>query len=189
MPLRTATTGARAVSCVDHGTAIPRAGRRPLAVTTFFAVHLGMTLVVCGADAVGELNVRTSRATGVARFVTSADAGPIVLSDAPGKRQAEPLDFFRTNGELFGVTEPDNQLVQDETKIDFLGYAHTTFRQVHEGVPVFGALLRVHTNAQGELTVVNGTFIPDIKLDPIPTLTSEKAASIALAEVSRGQTP
>jgi Zn-dependent metalloprotease len=153
-------------------------------VAAVIVANAGAVGAVGAMGAPGELTVRTSRATGVARFVTSAKGDAIDVPLAPGRQQAEPLDFFRAYGQLFGVTDPDRQLVVDKTATDALGYTHTTFQQVHEGVPVFAALLRVHFDAQERLMAVNGTFIPDINVNATPVLSADEAAVIALAEVS-----
>ena len=148
----------------------------------------GIVLAAAGAvrgeDANDTLSVRTSGATGVARFVTAADDEAIPVPPARGQQELEPIDFFRAYGELFGITDPDGQLVRQKTVTDALAYTHTTFRQVHEGVPVFAGLVRVHVDAQGQITAVNGTIIPDLKLSTTPVLTFEEAAATALAEVA-----
>ncbi|MHC4695303.1 MAG: M4 family metallopeptidase [Planctomycetota bacterium] len=131
-----------------------------------------------------HLKTRVSPATGVASFVSSADGKAIDVPLPPGTQQAEALDFFFAHGHLFGLTDPARQLVQDDAVTDRLGHTHATFRQVHEGVPVFAAVLRVHNNARGEFIAANGTFIPDLKVSTTPVLSEDDASRIAITEVS-----
>ena len=159
-----------------------------------YCVHVTLAAVIAACSGTAEaadrddasraLNVRRAKATGVARFVTAADRGVIPVSPAPGKRMPEPLDFFRTHGRLFGVTDPDRQLVVAGARADVVGRMHTTIRQVYEGVPVFAGVLRVHADARGQVVAANGTFIPDIKISTKPVLGAEEAAGIAVAEVT-----
>ncbi len=143
--------------------------------------------LVCCAQAAGEnrdgLLVRESPATGVARFVTAPGGQPIPVQQGAAQGKVAPRDFFVQHGQLFGITQPDQQLVQLAARTDLLNQTHTSFHQVHEGVPVFGAIMRVHTDAQGRIKAVNGTSVADIKVNANPTLTSQQAGEIAIREV------
>ena len=86
---------------------------------------------------------------------------------------------------MHDAVDPAQQLAVKKIETDTLGYEHTTLQQVHEGVPVFAGLLRVHRDVERQITAVNGTFIPNIKLDPTPVLSTDQAAAVALAEVGR----
>ncbi len=159
------------LSCLGSATVI--------LIAVFMSAH-----VAPGADKDAEgLAIRESHATGVARFVKPVRDRAIQLPAVPGQRQPTPLDFFRAHGELFGVTDPKRQLVRTTSTSDALNHTHTSFQQIHDGVPVFGALLRVHADAQGNIAVVNGTFVPDIKVSTKPALTAEVASRIALDRV------
>ena len=58
-----------------------------------------------------------------------------------------------------------------------------SYRQVHRGVPVFGALLRAHLDHQGDLTSVNGFAAPDLDQSVKPRLTAAQAGTRAVAAV------
>ena len=148
------------------------------------ALLSGLVLIAGAVQVVGAEVVRKSRATGVARFVASADGKPIPIPLPAGRQQTRPLDFFRTNGGLFGITDPDQQLIEKEAVSDHIGRTRTTFQQMHDGVPVFAGVLRVHSNATGGIVAVNGTFIPDLKVNTTPVLTADAAAAAAIALVS-----
>lgn len=136
-------------------------------------------------DVPAGVRVETSKATGVARFVIPDDGGRIAVSPRPGRRQLQAIDFFHAHGALFGVTGPDNELAHKATKTDEMGWTHTTFQQMHEGVEVFAALLRVHQDDTGRVQAVNGTFIPDIQVSPQPVLSGAEAVELAIDDVAK----
>ena len=144
-----------------------------------FAV-LGIPTRVAGADGSVPLRVKRSGATGVARYVTAADGGAIEVRPTASNRGVAPVDFFARYGSLFGVTAPDDELNVEDQRIDAFGHTRTTFRQVHHGVPVFGARLRVHSDSFDRIIAVNGTFVPNVKLAAIATLSDAEASKIAV---------
>lgn len=129
------------------------------------------------------LDVRRSRATGVARFVTARGGGAIEIPLPAGRQQAQPADFFEAYGRLFAITDPAGQLRLGQASTDNLGRTHTTYHQMHDGVPVFAGVIRVHTDNAGQITAVNGTFVPNIHLDVNPRLSADVAERTAIAHV------
>ncbi|UCE60919.1 MAG: M4 family metallopeptidase [Phycisphaerales bacterium] len=130
------------------------------------------------------VNVQTSRATGVARFVTARDRGAIDLALPVGQDRAQPADFLEIYGGLFGVGDSAKELVFEQAEVDEFGYTHTSYQQVHDGVPVFAGSLRIHANAAGEIIAANGTFVPDIRLSTVPVLSANEADVIAVDHVA-----
>ena len=134
------------------------------------------------------LTVHRSPITGLATFVTAANGGTIRVVSPRGKTRIEPMDFLRQYGRRFGVTQPDRQLVLVRRWTDAFGHEHSEYQQVHEDVPVFSGVLKVHQNARGEVTAANGDFYPiKRKIDVTPTLTVEDAVASATARIHRGQ--
>ncbi|MCP4662334.1 MAG: hypothetical protein GY856_43605 [bacterium] len=134
----------------------------------------------------GEARVRVDPLTGAARFVTMPP-GSLTLGlapTAPAQERAEA--FFREYGSIFGMTRVESELQPAGTSRDGLGGEHAVFQQNYGGVPVFGAELRAHFRG-GELTVVNGTFLPGLKLDTVPHLSAGEAAALAVRTVIRQQ--
>ncbi len=167
-----------------------QSGRWAGFVVLLTAVSAGPAWAAAAPDSTEGLRIRTSRTTGVASFVSSANGGAIAVpasrahtSKTGFTRESAPIDFLREYGHLFGVADPNSQLVLEKTGTDALGHTHTTFRQVHQGVGVFAALLRVHLDAQGRPIAANGTFIPAIKLNTTPLVSAAEAAEIAVAQV------
>jgi len=123
------------------------------------------------------LRIHTSAVTGRASFVSAADGGAIpVDTNVAGVDPAEA--FIASYGRLFGVSDRAKQLRRDRVTIDRIGHRHTSFRQVHDGVPVFGGVLRVHEDRAGAVSAANGdVFAIDAGLGVVPTLTRTEAAS------------
>jgi Zn-dependent metalloprotease len=141
------------------------------------------------ADGAGKpLTVRKSRATGLATFVTARDGGPIPVPVATGKRAVEPLDFLVAHGRLFGVTDPAGQLKVEKAHVGSIGRTHTTYQQVHNGIPVFSGILKVHQDPGGAVVVANGDFYPGAaKVDTRPKLQVDAAIAIAERTLEHAQ--
>ncbi len=133
------------------------------------------------AQEVSEVTViDRSELTGLATFVTVAPpAGGQVVAAA-----GEPADFLRAHGSLLGVSAPEAQLVEVRSETDKLGQTHVTYRQIHQGVPVFGGTLKLHSNSAGATVAANGTFfpVPD-RLSTVPELSEADAQAMAAAQL------
>ncbi len=138
-------------------------------------------------DASNALEVRTSRVTGYASFVTAVGGGDVPLKLPEGRVRPETADFLCEYGHLFGASDPNTELAVAKTHTDAIGWTHTTYNQVHNGVPVFSGILKVHQNGQGRIVAANGDFYP-IKpgLSTVPTLRVDEAIASAAAEVDVG---
>ncbi len=149
------------------------------------AVVLLIASVAAAQKAAGELTVRRSRITGFASFVTEVDGDPITVTPAVGRVRVQPMDFLREHGGLFGISNPARQLVVSKTRTDSIGQTHTTYRQIHEGIPVFSGVLKVHQNEDGSVAAANGDFylIPP-RLNLTPRFTADEAVANALAELA-----
>jgi Zn-dependent metalloprotease len=98
------------------------------------------------------------------------------------------MDFLREHGHLFGIADPANELVLTAADTDAIEHRHTTYHQVHLGVPVFSGVVKVHQDAWGRIVAANGDFYP-IKptLSTTPSLTVDEAVSQAIAEIESEQ--
>lgn len=141
------------------------------------------------ADSGGSAQVSIHGATGAARFVRAAPGGTLgikvfgrSLSDEAKKnRSVQFLNYYST---LFGIGSVTTELGEARVAKDRQGATHLTYKQVYRGLPVFGGELHAHFDSSGELTVVNGTFIPQIAVDSTPTRSAEQAAATAIAAVT-----
>lgn len=141
------------------------------------------------ADSGGSAQVSVSEATGAARFVRTAPGKALGLlkqaeraasTDAKKDRSAR---FFEAYGSVFGITDASGELEAVRVAKDRQGGTHITYRQVYRGLPVFAGQLRSHFDAADELVAVNGTFVPELLVDPNPRRTAEEAGKTALAKV------
>ena len=128
----------------------------------------------------GTAQVSVHAATGVARFVRLVP-GSLALSGPTPERRA--ADFFERHGAILGISDAATELGAAEVRVDTYGATHVTLNQVYRGIPVFAAVVRVHFDGAGRLTVVNGTFVPGIAVAPRPVRTRDEAAAIAITDV------
>lgn len=132
----------------------------------------------------GRLQAREDPATGVVGFLRIPDGPGLALAPRSASAQTQADAFLREYGGIFGITDPASELVVAGAATDSLGNSRVTYRQMYQSVEVFAATLLVHTNAANEVTVVNGVFVPGIKLNAVPTLSADAAAERALAVVA-----
>lgn len=129
-------------------------------------------------------------ATGAARFVRLPAQAPGSLSPmTSGSSQGKAAAFFNAYGSIFGIRDARAELKLDRTNEEASGEIHLTYNQVYRGLPVFGGVLKAHFDKQGQLRVVNGTFIPGLNLNPQPSRSAEEAASVAIIKISKDKKP
>ena len=85
------------------------------------------------------------------------------------------LKMLVRHGKAFGLDNPLRELQPMGTRLDPIGGEQAVFRQIYHGVPVFGTMLRVHFDADGAVSMVNGTIVSDIDLDFVPHLDAHVA--------------
>ncbi len=139
--------------------------------------------------AIDELAARAAQVV-----MDPATGSPRLVRVFPGSLQLEGADlknratsFFERFGEAFGLEDPARDLELVKSAEDELGMTHLSFAQIYEGVPVYGARVVAHFDRDGELVTVNGALIPDLELDPSPTLGATDAAAIARAVVAKNR--
>ncbi len=133
-------------------------------------------------DTGGALKTTANPATGVPRLLR-IPAGAIQLEG--GSPKAKATTFFGRYGVALGIEDPARELEETDERVDILGMTHLSYQQVYRGVPVFAAVLRAHFDPHGEIVTINGTFIPNINVDPTPTLSDREAAVIARGVVAK----
>jgi len=95
--------------------------------------------------------------------------------------------ILKEQSRVFEIGDVDNdlQFLRLETN-DALGFAHATYAQVHQGVPVFASVLKVHFDAVGQAMAINGHFRPiPATLNIQPARTKAEAIAAARAEFVR----
>jgi Zn-dependent metalloprotease len=142
---------------------------------------------VSGAD------VRISSATGTARFVRVAPAisldlgapAPQVARQAEAALGAAAASFLDRHGAAFGLRGGSRDLELRRAETDEYGQTHLTYAQRYRSLPVLGAEIKVHFDASGRMTVVNGTAIPDIDVNATPSVSLGAAQRNAAGFVRR----
>jgi len=144
--------------------------------------------------ALQRLNTATSgaaiaslhKATAAARFIRLRPGSAARLSSTVARsaadKAASSAAFFRDFGAAIGVVDPA-VLRHVETRTDALGETHLTWKQLHGGVPVFGATVKTHFDAAHRLKAVTGTVIPNIIVSATPAWSRDDAGTIAFASV------
>lgn len=140
------------------------------------------------ADSNGTAEVSIHGATGAARFVRSAPGGRLgglvfARSASDDAKKARATQFLNQYRSVFGLDSVSTQLGEARIAKDKQGGTHLNYAQMHQGVPVFGGELKAHFSPAGELTAVNGTFIPGIDVSAAPTRTAEQAGATAISAV------
>jgi Zn-dependent metalloprotease len=133
--------------------------------------------------------VSIQQATGTARFVRVAPGRSLLGAQlraravTDGAKHSDSVQFLNSYGSLFGITNAATELDMTRVAKDQQGGTHITYKQVYQGLPVFGAQLKTHFDASDNLTVVSGTFIPVIDVNPTPTRSAAEASATATASV------
>jgi len=145
----------------------------------------GIARLVAESDA----QVSVSEATGAVRFVKKAPGKKLGLQQQAERaaglddKKGRAAQFFDAHGSIFGIANVASELKEVRVAKDRQGGTHITYQQLYRGVPVFAGELRSHFDAADDLVAVNGTFVPEILVDPNPRRTAEEAGKTAVTKV------
>ncbi|HEY7819080.1 MAG TPA: hypothetical protein VIG29_12725, partial [Vicinamibacteria bacterium] len=135
--------------------------------------------------------VSLNPATGTTRFVRFPKGFAVQprarsRATAAGQdRHQRSLALLREYAGAFGLREdPASSLRLESETGDDLGGRHLTYAQTYRNLPVFGGRVRTHFDADGNISAVSGTLVPDIAVDPKPSLSRDAISGAALAAVS-----
>ena len=127
--------------------------------------------------------VTVHRATQVPMFVRFSTFQSLPLNGAT--TQAKVGNFSAIYGDLFGSKNLMEKLQLIRSTKDTYDFQHLTYQQYHEGVPVYDGVLRFHFDKNRMLRSINGVHVPYIKVDHVPSITSQNATSVALQRVAK----
>jgi Zn-dependent metalloprotease len=127
-------------------------------------------------NATGEVRIHNDRATGKAGFVRVGPSGDL-LPGSSDKPVAKADAFLDEYAGVFGAQR--SQLVRQDAASNRYGTT-VTYTQEYRGVPVWGSMLRVNLDTEGDLTSVNGEVVPDLSLSTSPRLSGDEAAQRAV---------
>jgi bacillolysin len=105
----------------------------------------------------------------------------LVAGKTPAQTTVEFIEQYR---DLFKMTDAAAELSLSKIEVDHLSMTHVRLQQVSHGVPVVGAELSAHYDAQGRLTSIDANYISGIQdLDIQPKISAKVAHDVALADV------
>jgi bacillolysin len=135
-------------------------------------------------DSTRPLVVRRHPGARVPYWVT----GRIALSEfsTAGPRKAQARDFWEEYGAVFGLAEPDEDLVLKSVTSDRLGMTHLRYEQRYRGLSVFGRQLLLHFDGRA-VTAVNGEVAAAIDVPTTPEVSGPAAAWIARLRLAKLQ--
>ena len=90
--------------------------------------------------------------------------------------------FLADNAALFQLSGDLAELAEQATVDSPLG-SHVTFAQQLDGIPVFGAEVKVSFSHDGRVVAVSNTSVPRVRLDTRPRISADQALALALAAV------
>lgn len=129
----------------------------------------------------GSVMISVDEATSFASFIRAGRNGDL-LPSVKGQPQGKAKGFIKQFGGLLGVANAAD-LVQTAATTDKFGATHVTYEQRYRRLPVFGGVVKVHIDAAGDITAVNGTVIPAIDLAVNPRFSIGEARARAVATV------
>ena len=98
------------------------------------------TALALQSSAEGGVRIQIHPATGVARFVSVRDRqGDLLPSKASMQIEEKTNAFLIQYGDLFGIKNPQQELLQVKKQHDAYGFTSLSFVQIYQGVPVFGS--------------------------------------------------
>jgi len=147
-----------------------KAGMRLLEWDRFQRLH--------GAQWTMQWNPLTGAAARISGFRISTGLGP----NSPDKAiESWARGFINENKDLLGVGA-EALTVVDLRRGD--GRSFLTFQQVHDGLPVYGAVLKMQVNQNGDLVKISSNCFPAITYKPEAGISVEEATQLAAALIT-----
>lgn len=168
--------------------ALPASAVRPSARAKEEAKRFGLNTLERKAQRAARKNLKKDfsrfNATHEGRWKMRIDprtGEPAALSEGRTAPRAGPAAavskaFLREQKALLGV-DPESLEVEKESKGD--GHKHVMYRQLHRGVPVEFARVKVHMDDNGSVIGANSTYEPDLSVNMTPTVSAAEAVRAA----------
>ena len=107
-------------------------------------------------------------------------------SNNPEQRVYQFLEEYRELYKINSDADIRKELKIVENEQDDLGMTHITVQQEYQGIPVYAGKLKFHFRANGTISSINGTYLPDIpEINPEPSVSEEQAIEIAKEQVKQ----
>ena len=148
------------------------------------AAAIGALQQRAGAD----FEVRLRPDTGTPRMIRGAllqRAGANGKGGDPDERTARA--FLRNQRTLLRLNDPDDELALERSDRDDLGRRHLRFAQRHRGLPVWPAGLIVHLDPAGNVSAMDGAYVPTPRfIAAAPAIDAAQATDFARDAVAQG---
>jgi Zn-dependent metalloprotease len=131
----------------------------------------------------GNISIRWTNATGVARFVRATNDATIPVATSATAPAERANAFLGQYGAVFGVASSGEQLAVTRVTSDEAG-STVRLAQRYRSLPVFNAELVVNLDPSGKITAASGTFVPNLKVPTQPTVGAGDAATSAVSAVA-----
>jgi Zn-dependent metalloprotease len=96
--------------------------------------------------------------------------------------------YFEAIRPVLALENPAEELELSRVNVETSGFTHYRYRQVWQGIPVYGAEAAVHQNAKG-IYLFNGRYYPTPDLDQaVPALNADAATQAVLEHIARLET-
>jgi bacillolysin len=136
----------------------------------------------------GLLRISYHAETGKVRFIGASPDHPIAppaLLAAGASPEVAAREFLDVYGQLFGLSDQARELTVMRERSGDRGRSFMRFQQVYQGIPVMGGELMVQMDAGKNVVSANGEVLPDLSLDPTPTIDASRARQTALRLVAK----
>ena len=137
----------------------------------------------------GGVTLELRPGAGTPRQIRGGELEPAARGLLPWRdtTQGTARSFLRTNRDLLGLDDPDDELALVADEKDDLGRRHLRFAQRWRGLPVWPADLRVQLDAQGGVELLSGAFVRTPRLvDPAPRVGAAAAVEAARSHLAAG---
>jgi Zn-dependent metalloprotease len=123
--------------------------------------------------------------TGSVRFLAGEDGKPIAQPTPPPFSDPEFVarHFLKANKNLFGVNDPETDLVLRSKKTTENKRTIIKLEQVYKHLPVYGAELVIQVDQSNQVLMVSGDTSNASDIDVVPSLPAETAIEQALVFV------
>ncbi len=161
-------------------------------ILLFFAFIIGGITCMDAQDVSNERLKNFQQETGALISLNWATAAPNFIrmpNDAPlhlsgYSLQEKATSFLQSYSDILGIKNTTRELKFIKIQKDKIGFHHLIFQQRFHDVPIFDGKVILHFDKEERLRAVNTAVIPEIEVNPNPSITPDGAATIALESVT-----
>lgn len=114
----------------------------------------------------------------------SFSGGIGLVAQGKGAHEQDAIAVLDNLSRMLGIRNAQREFTARKVTADHLGYHHVRMRQEHAGLRVVGADLTVHFDNANDPYQVNGTYVPDLDIDPVAQLDAVSAVQIARRDLA-----